>query len=770
MKIYFIGILLLISGGLCSHSLYGHRSSEKIKVKIVEKDSSYPIVQALIQIHNKVYVSDAKGECIIELSPTDRVMHIHSLGYKPREISSFRGKKELLVFLDLEQNLLEEVVVSSSKQTAARSSVTQELTGIELSKNLGKSLAESLEKMKGVSFIQNGATVAKPVIQGMYGNRILIINNGVRQEGQAWGDDHAPEIDLNNASSVTIIKGVDAIRYGSQALGGIIRLEPKELPYNRTKIGGNLSTSYGSNGKRYALTGYLDGSLPFARSMAWRVQGTVLNGGDRKTAKYLLNNTGMREYDFSTALGYKKRDFSFDLFYSRYDSKIGVLYTAQRGDIDLLKERIKMGRPLEIEPFTRKIDYPYQQVIHQIFRVKSDWDINTKNQLHFQYSYQTDQRDEFHARRNNLSHIPSLSLDLSSSQLDLSWLFFPSRYLKTEVGIYTGFADNANKAGTGVVPIIPNYTQQNWGAFLLQRFLREKWSADAGIRFDRQSSKADGFNSYGERYGGKRTFANATYHLGGAYQISRPLRFVSNLGLAWRSPHVHELYSNGLDHASGIYVVGNSQLQPERSTKWISSFIYETKPLTLSIDGYLQWVHNYIYDEPSQDYMTIVSGTYPVFRYKQVDGFFRGIDAELSFTPFSFLTYTHKASMIWANEKRTGRYLPYIPSFHWLQTLGYELSGIPLFHKVGFTLKHKYVAKQKRFDPATDLISFTPPSYHLWGLGVEGSIDFKQKHRMTFLVEINNLLNKEYKEYTNRFRYYAHDTGRDIRMVCIWSF
>lgn len=766
MRVFIISISMLVFGSLY---LYSQTTSKKITVKILEKGTTYPIPQAILKVDiDRIYVADFKGECSFLIPSKDSEVCVESFGYKSQCIT-VKDIVNFTIYMEFEHNQLDEVVVNGRRREL-QNSVMQGVTSLELNKNIGNSLVESLEKIRGVSFIQNGATVAKPVIQGMYGNRIMIINNGVRQEGQSWGDDHAPEIDMNNAEYITVIKGADAVRYGSQALGGVIKLESRDLPYNRNYIKGNISKSFGSNGRRLSITGFADGTLPFTKALAWRIQATYLNSGDRKTAKYLLNNTGMREQDFSAAIGYRKGVLNVDLFYSRYDSKIGVLYTSQRGDVDLLKERIKIGRPLQIYPFTRKVDYPYQHIIHQIFRFKTILEFNRSNSLNFQYSYQTDYRDEFHARRNNLSRIPSLSLYLSSSQFDLSWLLSSSRFFKSEVGLYGALSDNMNNPGTGVVPVIPNYTKGNIGAFVIQKVHKEYWGLEAGVRFDNVKIKADGFDSYGKRYGGQKKFSNLTYNLGGNFQICRYLRFVSNLGVAWRSPHVHELYSNGLDHASGIYIIGDNQLKSERSTKWISSLIYDIPKLKFSIDGYFQWVRNYIYDEPTQNFMTIVSGTYPIFKYKQVNSLFRGIDAEIVVTPFSTFKYNSKASMIWANEKHTGRYLPYIPSFNLLQILSYDFMNKGFMNRIGVSLKHKYVAKQRRFDPSTDLIPFSPSSYNLFGLGVECDLFLGKGQSITLMIDVNNLLNKQYKEYTNRFRYYAHDLGRDLRFVCLWNF
>ena len=141
-------------------------------------------------------------------------------------------------------------------------------------------------------------------------------------------------------------------------------MEQKYLPYGQEQTTGHVRALYGSNGLRYSAVAQVEGTMPFNRDIAWRLQGTYANSGDQKTAHYLLNNTGYREHDISATLGYKYQRLRLEGFYSMYNLKLGVMLSAQLGSEDLLKERIALGRPVEIEPYTRHITYPFQHVVH----------------------------------------------------------------------------------------------------------------------------------------------------------------------------------------------------------------------------------------------------------------------------------------------------------------------------------------------------------------------------------------------------------------------
>lgn len=755
-------------------SLHAQENNGTLEVYITDFDSQQPVAGATVHVGRRGFRADVNGHAAFRSDVKGDSLVVTCLGYRRRAISMSKVRETQPFRLELttRDHALEEAVVSAHSVTVPKTTVAETLDEGQLRQNLGKTFASSLENIKGVSMVESGTSVAKPVIHGMYGHRILIVNNGVRQQGQQWGDDHAPELDVNTAGHIDVIKGADAVRYGSDALGGIVQLDPRTLPFGAKRVQGSLSSLYGSNGHRYALTGYAEGALLKEKNLAWRVQGTYVNSGDRRTAHYLLNNTGMREDAFSAAMGYRAGRWDVDAFYSYFHTKLAVMYTAHAGNVDLLRQRIAIGRPLETTPFTRHIDYPYQDVSHHIARVKAGYRLNERNQFSLQAAYQSDHRDEFHLRRNNLSHVPSLALDLTATQIDAGWKNF-SRAWTTEAGVFYGNTKNTNMPGTGVVPVIPNYTQNSLGAFAIERYTAERWGAEIGLRYDYQQTKANGIDLYGTPYGGTRTFNNLVYNAGAHYQLTDAFRIVSNIGVAWRAPHVYELYSNGLDHGSGVFAKGDSTMQSERSTKWITSLTYRTKKMSLSVDGYLQWVKNYLYDEPTGEFMTVISGAYPVFAYRSVPAFFRGIDAQISWEPLAGLSYDAMASMIWVNERHTGRYLPFIPPFRFTHSITLATAGERRFlgmRNAFVKLRHKFVAKQNRFDAASDLTNESPAAYHLLGLELGSVLELRHVGRLNFLLAVDNLLNKEYKEYTNRFRYYSHEMGRDIRVMVTLDF
>ena len=185
-------------------------------------------------------------------------------------------------------------------------------------------LRESLKELPRVSSIQSEPSIFKPVIHGVHSQRILILNNGIRQERQQWGAEHAPEIDPFIASNIVEIKDAGAIKYGTDALGGVIKINPPDLPTTNT-FGGELNMIGQSNGRSGTISGMVEGGLKKFKGFGLRVQGIGKNSGDFHERDYNLSNTGYNELNYSLATGYHKENVGIEIYYSHFKTEIGIL-------------------------------------------------------------------------------------------------------------------------------------------------------------------------------------------------------------------------------------------------------------------------------------------------------------------------------------------------------------------------------------------------------------------------------------------------------------
>jgi len=764
-----LSLFLLVMG----FSLYGQETLSLI----VEDKAGQPLPSAVVHFVGKHFVSDAKGRVNIpNLAKGKYPIKVNYLGFLDYEaIIAIPAANPYRVVMQEEVNQLTGTTLIGHVAKPVTASET--IDKPKLQQKSGEELAKVLTTVAGVSMIQTGATIAKPVIHGLHSNRILILNNEVRQEGQQWGADHAPEIDPAVADKITVIKGADAVRYGSDALGGVVVIAPNQLPYG-DGLHGQLSPSFASNGRKSATTLKLESGLPGLLHWAWRVQGTLKRSGDIHTADYMLNNTAAAEANFSAAIGMRQESGSAELFYSRYQNESGVFYGSHIGNLDDLLARFEIGRPLTTYPFSYSIEAPKQKVIHHLLKAKAYYFLPFGGKLTAQYAFQKDIRQEFSVRRLDRTRIPALNMWLTTHLAEIFWENMDAPHWKTLVGGSFSLQDNYNQPGTGVVPVIPNFASVGYGAFAIEKYHKDNWNAEVGLRYDYKYLSADGYDMYSQRYGGEHDFHNITYSLGGAWQTTPHTALSSNIGVAWRAPQVNELYSSGLHHGAGTYNLGEASLSPETGAKWITSLNY-THPergIHLTADAYVQLIKNYIYDYPTGETRTLFSGVYPIFQYTQADAFFRGVDIDASVRLAQWgaitqrLTYGLRGSVVLANELKTDRYFPFIPAPRLSQSLEWKAQPKGLFQTLEASIGHTFVAKQTRFEPSQELVATTPDAYHLFEAAVGGTIAITEQQTLSVRLSCENLFNQLYKEYTNRFRYYAHDLGRNVYLRLNYNF
>ena len=323
--------------------------------------------------------------------------------------------------------------------------------------------------------------------------------------------------------------------------------------------------------------------------------------------------------------------------------------------------------------------------------------------------------------------------------------------------------------------MIPNFASEIFGLYAIQKYTTPKWSAEAGVRYDYKDMDASGFDMYGTLYGGRRDFGNFTYNVGVAYQLTSDLYVKSNVGMAWRAPQVNELYSNGLHHGAGKFELGDSNLKSERGLKWINSVHFHNERWNIQTDFYLQKINDYIYNAPTQETRTLFSGIYPVYAYQQANALFSGIDADIRYKITPEFSYHAQTSFVWAKNTDNDTYFPYIPAPYWVNELTWDKGFNGLFKSVSLGIQHRYTAQQNRytitnelpFDPhyLKGIKEITPPSYHLFQVSAGTNI----KNIQLYAV-VDNVFNTLYKDYNNRFRFFAHDMGRNIQLRAIYKF
>nr|WP_068889216.1 TonB-dependent receptor [Pedobacter panaciterrae] len=670
---------------------------------------------------------------------------------------------------------LKEVSIVDKLKPVSRTSISITLSEKQLEQTKGSGLAETIKEIPGVSILKTGSTISKPVIEGMHSNRILILNNGIRLEGQQWGLEHAPEIDPFLASRIHVIKGAESVRYGAEAIGGVIIVEPPSLPTS-AGISGGLNLIGSSNGRSGTTSGMLSGGLKSLPGFGWRLQGTLKRSGNVRSAEYYLGNTGVRESNYSAAAGYSTGKASYEVYYSRFGTELGILYSAHVGTKEDIDARIAMGRPLENYGFTYNITAPRQKVVHDLFKAKAHYDLTNRQFLDITYGFQKNQRKEYDFRRGDREALPITDLVLNTHSLDAVFEKQSLSGTKRFYGFNGIFQVNNNIPGTLANTFIPNYDSFTGGVFLIQRWLKNHFEFEGGLRYDFKLFNAAGYryanNSEGSEiteqyYGGLSRFHNVTGSFGALWKINQHWHLGSNLGLAWRAPTANELFSNGLHHGAGLYEIGDPNIKTEQGYKWINSLRYYKERLNFTLGAYVQYINNYIYSEPDKTFRQTVSGTYPIFRYKQTNASFLGADFSGTYHFSEVLSYKLNATLIRARDLSNGKYLPYIPSDRVDQHIHLDFS-FKNFSNVWIQAGHSFVRRQIRYEPESDYAA-PPGAYHLFQLSGGTAIKIGDQE-LGVNISVDNLFNTLYKEYMNRYRYYTHDMGRNITVRLAYKF
>lgn len=774
---FVLGTMLSAIGcgmSYCNSPLYAQQKTQQshsLDILVVDSITGKPISDVFVQGNRINDITSPLGIVRIHRRANIRLRLSH-LAYftKVITLNPRERDKQIRILLAPSSTSLKEVAVYGSHDSKSIS-VNQQIKQEEILSNMGKTLASALSGAKGVAMLSTGPLASKPSIHGMHSGRVMIVNNGLRHIGQDWGVDHAPEVDYDMAGEIRIIKGAEAVRFGSGALGGVVEMQAPKLLYGGQPLKAELSSAYASNSRQIQGMARLSGSI--GKHLAWRVQSSILNSGDRHTAEYYLQNTGERKWSVGTQLGIKKGKWQSEISYGLYQTKQGTMFQWQIGSEDLFKKRLAIGRPIqqagETERFVREIKLPHSAVRHHQLGLNTTFRLNEEQRFNLSLGYQSDLREEYHHRRNNLSHIPEYSMTLTSLDGELSYRNDSFLGLKTELGTVGHLGQNANLDGTGVVPLIPNYAELQFGGYAWQKLNLGRLALEWGGRYEFRFINAEGHDYNGTYYNSADVYDLWGGQLGASYYFSPDIKLITSLGITQRAPHVFEMHSNGIDKASGVYASGNPKLQPETGYKGVIALEGKTGRLDWSVEGFAQQVKDYIYYAYAGSTRRMLSGYYPLFLFRQEDARFAGADVKLEWNmPFLPLKYGIQGGYIWAKTS-SGLYPPGLSPLRVRQWLSYE-GSLSNKIKLSASIINTWVDKQRLFSPSTDLIDYTPDSYHLWSANCKLSMQIKRDSRIELELEGSNLSNRLYKDYTNRFRYYFHDLGRDIRVRLSYFF
>lgn len=792
MKHYLLMVSLcflnLVHSQNCTYTFFG---------EVIDFHDGTPMSGATIHIENlNMYTSaDINGKFTIKnLCNGSLILSISHVGCETKRLEiDINGDTYKEINMEHHIEELHEVKISGNNATRLTKSAQEtRLDTKTLERFSALNLGDALKQVSGVSSINTGNAIVKPVINGLHSSRISVITNGVLLQDQEWGIEHAPNIDLNASGSINVIKGANALAYSGDAIGGVIALKPSPI-INKDSLFGKTILSGQTNGRGYNIASTL--------SKTWE-EGWYINGqashkrfGDFEAPNDNLTNTGLNSLGFNLGGGYKTFEKGFNVNYSYLNNEIGILRAAHIGSINDLVDAINNGEPIVIRDFSYDINSPKQDITHQIFKAEFYKRFKRFGKFQIQYDFQNNQRFEFDIRRGD-DNKPAIDLTLKTHSIKANLKLDASTNATYNIGISTRFQNNFANPNTGVRRLIPDYNRYDFGAFAISNInVNTNTSLNLGLRYDfnRIDAKKFYFTSRWEERNYNQDFSdivieengnqilvnpifnfhNVSLSAGMSHKIDEQQSVLLNYGLSQRAPNPSELFSEGLHHSAARIELGDLRIKQETSNRFSATYQLQHSKLALNVDGYVNHIKDFIQIIPFGTEQTI-RGAFPVWNYEQIDALLFGIDVTANYVFNENWSANNKSSFIKGRDIEAKTALIDMPAFKTINSLGYSNKKWLDFNA---NLESEWVFEQNDFpdfnfetlNPTTQQmvlvdISTPPPAYHIMNFRSDITVPLSQKTKLNLGLTVFNLFNTSYREYLNRLRYFADDLGRNFML------
>lgn len=732
---------------------------------VFDSTTSSPLDRALLVLDDSSAFTQSNTEGLFTFTgiiPGDHRLLVRHLGCPDLQLAvCVSGDTTIYIQLSHTETELQEVIIPSHRKEELVVYTQSSLTREEIQRQSGQSLVRILAAIPGVQSLNTGSTINKPVIHGLHSQRIVVVQNDQRLEGQQWGNEHGIEATTEGLSELKVIKGAAGVKYGPDALGGVIVLIPEKLPYFKQELAGEYAFQFFHNNLLLGSQLALRSAIPRFTRLAWEARGSYQRAGNIRTPGYYQLNTGNEQGTAVLRVGGLFPRWQFEAGYQFFTHQIGIFSGAHVGNVTDLQEIIAQQKPQLTGPFSYQIRRPRQIVSHH--SVFSSLQANTGNwsKLQFRFAWQINDREEYDKdvpRNDSLAALnrPAYQFSIQTLTADISW---KHNIRDTWIG-ETGLSGMTQSNSVRYSYFIPAFWNFGFGWFAMEKWIRGAWELEAGVRLDYRWIQT----LLPPRLGGAepvKTFLQPSGSLGFEYHIKQKTTISYRLSSAWRPPHVSEWFADGLHHGSAVYEVGNPNLKQETGWSQTIAFNHETKWGNCSLEGYTHWIKDYLYAKPSGLFTVTSRGAFPTWMFTQTDALLTGADIDVRVRPFSFLETSLRSSLLFAHDLNKAQWLDFIPP----QQLSLEVIGFfpdfLLFHNSRLSIQGCYSFQQTLF--STPDYAPPPPGYFLLHLNWSTTIQ-TTSFPIELSVSVRNMLNARYRDYMNRFRYYTDEQGADLQL------
>ncbi|TWF44925.1 iron complex outermembrane receptor protein [Chitinophaga polysaccharea] len=774
-----------------------------IKGTIVNKNGQ-PLQFANIAIRqlNTGAISDPRGGFSIpQLRPGTYDIVFSMIGFQTIKIKrTIVAEQVCTLNIQLEEDLskLNEVIVTGvSRATAVRKNPIPiaVISKREMNMNVNNNLIDAIVKgIPGVSAVTTGPNISKPFIRGLGYNRVLTLYDGVRQEGQQWGDEHGIEIDQYGVSRAEVVKGPASLTYGSDALAGVINMIPDIPSLTPGKLQGSFLADYHSN------NGMLGSSLGLAYGQndwkyVFRATAKTAHNYRNKVDGWVYG-TAFREYNLSALARTDKSWGSTQIGATLYDNTQeipdGSRDSLTRKFTKQVKEEYDIkDRPLvpENELRSYSINPLHQHIQHYRVYNRTKWNLGDGD-INAMIGLQQSIRREYN--HPEMPAQPGLYVVLNTLNYDIRYNVPAMDGWETTVGVNGMYQSNASKNGTDFP--IPDYRLFDIGGFVFAKKTIGKIDISGGLRYDNRTIRWNNFyvgpnkqNGFEQHVRGVDTvearlqfpafshsYTGISGSLGATWNISERVLFKANIARGYRAPNITEIGSNGLDPGAHIVYLGNRGFKPEFSLQEDIGIQAWLPDADISIELFNNDIDNYIYQARLYDNngnpVVIVPGN-ATYRYQQSAARLYGAELAVNLHPrqIAWLAVNNSLAYIQGRNKnqelirlhgKEARYLPFIPPTHirseWRAT---AQQNYGLFTKAYIRAEVDIIADQPHFYGVDNTETFTA-GYTLFNVGAgSGIISKKGKTVCEVFLQLDNIANVAYQANTNRLKYFEYYTA-----------
>ncbi|GGG45598.1 TonB-dependent receptor [Hymenobacter glacieicola] len=710
------------------------------------------------------------------------LMQVRFVGYTAvvRTVDTSTGQPLEVALTPAETEIGQVVVTGVSASTEMRRSPvpTSVVDQTRLRQTASTNAIDAIAHTPGLNQITTGAAISKPVIRGLSSNRVITLNNGAKQEGQQWGDEHGIEIDEFSIDRAEIIKGPGSLLYGSDGLAGVINFLPPD-PVDDGRILGSVTANYQTNNYQQGYSLWNAGNL---NGFNWQVRGSGKVAADyRNRYDGRVYNSGFRELNGSGYVGLNKSWGYSHLTFNSFNQILGLI----EGERDSLSGRFLRTNSLgETQVVTGRgfsgygLDVPRQQINHLRLGTDNNF-ILGQHRLTLNVGWQQNRRREFGNPADYYEK--SLFFQLRTVDYALRWFLPELNGWNTTFGTSGMQQQNQNK---GVEFLIPAYRLLDGGIFGVTKKTFGKLDLSGGLRYDIRRITADALYLNADEQpvpagegdqkfeAFRSTFRNVSGSVGGAYSLSDKLLLKANVARGFRAPNIAELGSNGKHEGTVRYELGEPDLRAETSFQLDGGLNFTSDHVSFSADVFRNRISNYIFPRslttPSGADSLSLEGD-RVFRYGQGDARLAGgeVSVDLHPHPLDWLHFENSFSMVRAmqlDQPAGQRNLPFIPADRLQSELRVN------FRKVGGSRLHNLYARgtvehnfaQNRIFSAFDTETPTP-AYTLVNVGLGTDVvSAKDRTLFSLYLAANNLFDVAYQNHLSRLKYTAinYATGR----------